>query len=559
MTSNQSIAVEQWDGDQDAIILKPEARKRHGAYRWSLSFVVGSVVLFPLFFGGKDEIAINVMKLLIFGFALTVSAVFLVKESPSGLPVSFGPIGKHFAICFFLFLGLVVVQLTPISPFLLHLLSRVSFQLYEFSGLRGGRLSLEAASTLSALTWVSALAIMGLWLSALPRESIYATVTSLASSKGRRRLKQHPTLLASRERDYVADILQKAILFSGILCTLVAISHWSFAAEALFGFFTGNRPDLDSTRAHWPFANPDHLAVLLEMAIIVCFTRLLQANQLNELRKNDRAGGDNFSLKLLKSPEKFGKQAVEAMAFFVMVLACILALSRAGNILVFFGCSILWMAYGRYPVKPRLKPVVERARKGEFGFLWNFTKLRRPLVVIGFVFFVLLFLGQTGRELARNRIEYGLLAGYDEMRRSLAQASLKMIFDYPLFGVGLGCWALAAPKYISHGLAGWELSYAHNDFLQLFAEVGVFGILIVVGGLWILCRMSWRVWNLNILPTQRIELLGGFLTIALPLLHCLVDFPFHIPSLAFIFVVALASYVRLVERYLLEGKSVVTR
>ena len=54
---------------------------------------------------------------------------------------------------------------------------------------------------------------------------------------------------------------------------------------------------------------------------------------------------------------------------------------------------------------------------------------------------------------------------------------MELITAYPLFGCGLGAYEPAMLKYnASHPLA--RIDYAHNDYLQLLAELGAVGFLI---------------------------------------------------------------------------------
>ena len=172
-------------------------------------------------------------------------------------------------------------------------------------------------------------------------------------------------------------------------------------------------------------------------------------------------------------------------------------------------------------------------------------------------FFLLLalsfLLGNTGRQLATNRLEYGLATGFDENRLLLAGAAWSVFAAYPLFGSGLNTWHLTASRYIPRELAGWELDYAHNEYLQLFAEMGVGGVVLAVFFFFFLIRSFNEAWKGIPLPTDRVELAGFFCAVLLPLLHALVDFPFHLPATLIVSALVLAMYVRLVERHRRES------
>ena len=52
----------------------------------------------------------------------------------------------------------------------------------------------------------------------------------------------------------------------------------------------------------------------------------------------------------------------------------------------------------------------------------------------------------------------------------------------PIFGVGLGNWKLKSIDYDSKDIVGYIVPYhAHSDFIQLGAELGIFGFLLYLG------------------------------------------------------------------------------
>lgn len=64
-------------------------------------------------------------------------------------------------------------------------------------------------------------------------------------------------------------------------------------------------------------------------------------------------------------------------------------------------------------------------------------------------------------------------------RTDLWQATSKMIKDHPIFGVGFGAFQYAFPRYDqSSGLL--RVEQAHNDYLQLIAETGVVGAVLML-------------------------------------------------------------------------------
>jgi O-antigen ligase len=75
-------------------------------------------------------------------------------------------------------------------------------------------------------------------------------------------------------------------------------------------------------------------------------------------------------------------------------------------------------------------------------------------------------------------------AGNNEYRLKIWNVTTEMIADFPLTGVGAGNWKLyAADYYAGHNLNEKQLNWIrpHNDFLWIFAEKGIAGIIVYTG------------------------------------------------------------------------------
>ena len=59
--------------------------------------------------------------------------------------------------------------------------------------------------------------------------------------------------------------------------------------------------------------------------------------------------------------------------------------------------------------------------------------------------------------------------------------SLSSIKSNPIFGVGVGQWKIYSIKYDANNMYSYVVPFfAHNDFLEVFAEIGVFGFLFYI-------------------------------------------------------------------------------
>jgi O-antigen ligase/tetratricopeptide (TPR) repeat protein len=131
-------------------------------------------------------------------------------------------------------------------------------------------------------------------------------------------------------------------------------------------------------------------------------------------------------------------------------------------------------------------------------------------------------------------------------RPSIWRETLVMARDFPLLGVGLGDFEFVFPHYQPAGTTTY-FDQAHNDYLQLLVETGVLGAACFAWlfvSFFLLVRR--RLWTAA--PERALLAIGLATGVAALLLHSLTDFNLHIPSNALLFVVALAALVRLLDR-----------
>lgn len=124
--------------------------------------------------------------------------------------------------------------------------------------------------------------------------------------------------------------------------------------------------------------------------------------------------------------------------------------------------------------------------------------------------------------------------------------------DHPLFGVGLGGYKihfvpykpkfLASPQGAGYAFPFPRADQAHNEYVQVAAELGTFGALVFLAGLGLLIYLGAGRLGRLIDGQKRWELLllgGGLITV---FVHAAPTFPFHLPasSLAFVAILGLA-------------------
>ena len=119
---------------------------------------------------------------------------------------------------------------------------------------------------------------------------------------------------------------------------------------------------------------------------------------------------------------------------------------------------------------------------------WRRGWLRTRWLVIGTVAFVLLivpFVATIGERVT------GPDGGSAESRLPLIELSLDMIEDQPVQGVGLNNYTTALPDYAGPTFTGEFLFAAHNKYLLVWAEAGLFALLAFIAFLLVTLRRGW--------------------------------------------------------------------
>ena len=180
---------------------------------------------------------------------------------------------------------------------------------------------------------------------------------------------------------------------------------------------------------------------------------------------------------------------------------------------------------------------------------------------IGLLAFLILFRRREGRELAAAGLvvvlaiafvswlgigralerfaSYKTLEVSEGRRIEMLQGTWRIFLDHPIAGTGLGTLQKVFPLYetIYDGLI---VNHSHNDYAEVLAETGVIGGLC---GLAFLVLLAWTGWE-NIVAEKELMNLayhaGALVACFGLLIHATVDFNFHIPSNALIFLLQAA-------------------
>ena len=248
--------------------------------------------------------------------------------------------------------------------------------------------------------------------------------------------------------------------------------------------------------ARGTYVNRNHFAGLLEMSLPFAVMPAVAVFRRVAGRRKTPAGPAILACALL---------AVAA----VMLLAVVQSLSRMGFLAVLaslfvMGAAALGAGAGTWK---RKLPVVAVAVSVLLGFIFLPTD---PLI-----------------------LRFADLAETEDIsadtRARIWRESTALVADFPLAGCGLGGYESAFMRYKT--VAPMQtVDFAHNDYLQLLAELGVLGFSIL---LVLAARMFWNALRASALPAGElhryvgIACAGSLTAIAL---HSIVDFNLYIPA-----------------------------
>jgi len=162
-----------------------------------------------------------------------------------------------------------------------------------------------------------------------------------------------------------------------------------------------------------------------------------------------------------------------------------------------------------------------------------------PVAALGLLLFVFLPSDQLIERFGSLDFSDGLTR---QDRLELWRETLPLIAAYPVFGCGLGSYESA---FMPHKISGPLVTddYAHNDYLQSLAELGLAGFTIIAVLIAAVLFQAIRAAIRHAAPDGRALATACVASIAAILLHSVVDFNLYIPANALVlaWVSAIAS------------------
>ena len=496
--------------------------------QWSLDGILFFLVIFtPLAFGSVEHWGVAIIE---WGavVALLLWSLLTLQDDPAGgaaaLPSRiYAPVRRAgVGAALIAFLCVVVVQLLPLPPALMRLLSPATYRIYEttlpdyaagrrvdFDRVESWLLQGAGAESVSAsdLPWKSG-----------SHEDLTFTrwrPLSMVPSATRHNLGLFAAYLllfiivADRARapQFVGRFLW-TIAFTGVLVAFLGLAQKTSWGGLLYGQV---RPAYGG-QPMGPFVNPNHFAGYLELALPV-----LLGLWIAHLRREAVAGKRRHRTGTAEHMEQsyVPKLFMFSMLLLVGGLAFWGSRSRGGVIAMALAIGVLGL------------PALLRWSGGSFA--------RKAAILVA----LLMVAAAVGWKVQSLTVEESMesnLTSEPSMskRFEIWWASAKMLLRFIPLGTGLGTYGYIIPLYQGGGYDRLWI-YAHNDYVQLACEVGLLGIACFLAGFVVfLVRILGSFLRT---PLQRGgAALGCALGVCSLLFHALVDFNLQIPSNGLLFV-----------------------
>ena len=258
-----------------------------------------------------------------------------------------------------------------------------------------------------------------------------------------------------------------------------------------------------------PFVNPTHFAGYIELGTLVALGLILAllsraTGKLNMASVRNAILDRDWTLPRLLL---LGALAILGVA------GLLLARSEGG--LLAFGAGLVFIGLAK-------------------RFRGALALLAIAVVVLGIAVGLVAMLGPAIDDLAAVPLATTELSPSFLLRVDAWARTLEMFRDHPLVGTGLGTfqWAFAG-----YQRAGEWMSWAdaHNDYLQVLAEAGLVGTVLLAWALWVFIRRAMRPAVQESLHRIRWTSVAAAAAVLAMLVHSIVDFNLQTPSNAVLF------------------------
>jgi O-antigen ligase len=436
------------------------------------------VVFTPLAFGSVHVWAYSFMELVVFSLMILWGLKLFITS------VSIDRVLMPVYISLLVFISMVFLQMIPMPPEAIRLLSPKAYELYGLAipGYEDGDI-LRSLSIYPHVTKVKLVQFIS-----------YAFVFFLITQE-------------VREKRRIERIII-AIVLVGAFEALYGLYGYFSKHYYIFGF----KRIYYMGAAAGTYVNRSHFAGYMGMVAPLCMGYLLSKalkSVHGGLGLKDRVIG-------FLNTARASKTSALLVVVVTMTLSIVFSLSRMG---VFsFIAAVLFM-----------------------GFISILNKQKK----LAGVFFAIVSLGIIvsvwyGIEPLEKRYSH-LAESYSGGRAVIWEGTVNVAKDYPLTGTGLGTYGAIFQRYRPEQVLSIRFEHAHNDYLEIISEAGISGALPLAFGIVYFSVLVLKRWAKSRDSFSKGISLGGIGSMVYIALHSLTDFNMQIPAnaLAFFIITAL--------------------
>jgi len=295
------------------------------------------------------------------------------------------------------------------------------------------------------------------------------------------------------------------LILNTIIALGVCISIFTFIQRYVFAQQT-----MSAVSGYGPFFNKNNFAGYINMIIPLALGYFLYEKSLN-------------------------KKTIYGFSIVIMSLALFLSLSRAG-ILVYILGLIFILLFSR----------MRETLRDKAGILtiWIIA------IVVSALFFI------------DTKIVWGALGSLFKKETLVVLGHgyswgdiIRMWKDFPMFGTGLGTFVHMSGMYKTTADQNLFI-YAHNDYLQLMSETGLWGCIFIFLFFLQYFRSLFKVWLLRRDTYAVCMIFGATTSLFVMLVYSFLDFNLHIPANALLFFVIMGMAFRIAFTQFIQNDEV---
>ncbi len=447
--------------------------------------VLALIIFTPLAFGTVQKWSVSLFEIGAFLLLALLLLKQLIATQPSAASELSTRTARTLKIICLLFAGLVMLQLLPLPPPLLKIISPVSHLLHTDLG----GAATDAWRTISVSPYATRQDLLLLFS--------YAAIFTVI-------------VMHYHTKEQIGRLVT-AILVMGGLLVIIALLQKAFWNGRIYGIFPVDYYLINDNRIWGPYLNRNHFAGYLELAIPLGLGMLLYVAPSSHSLPGTPLG--IRITRLLENPV-MPKAATWFLLLLVMTAGLFASMSRGG----IMACVISFTLFVLITRK-------RRSLKSRSLLLITVAMVLSTVVVF------------ASWERLEDRFEE-LDTGHVG-RLNVWIDSVGIVRDFPLLGSGLGTFETVYRRYQSKETRS-IYDHAHNDYVEQITDTGLAGLLLAISAVLIFFTTLYRRWRrLHGMYTKCFGA-GGLCSCCAVGVHSFSDFNLHIPANALLFTIIAA-------------------